>query len=155
MARVYISEEEFWWCAKVGRLRWRSSSEKGLNHASTYTRSYLERQWQETEGCVGELALCKYLGKPWPASVDTFHRLPDVYGGDVRATWRKDGCLVIRDNDPDDRRFALVTGSAPVVEIRGWLFAGDCKQDRWLRNPHGHRASWFVPQEALNKFPGD
>ncbi len=85
--------------------------------------------------------------------MDTFHSVPDV-GPDfeVRATRIPDGCLIVRGNDADDRRYVLVTGDAPEVEIRGWLLGADAKKVGDLRNPNSHREAWFVPQERLNRF---
>lgn len=106
-------------------------------------------------GAVGELAFAKYREIPWDESVDTYHGTPDVGGVEVRATTYEDGHLVIRDNDADDRIFVLVTGSAPEVEIRGWIRGADAKRDEFLRDPHGYRQAWFVPQDALGRLKKD
>jgi hypothetical protein len=70
---------------------------------------------------------------------NTFHRVPDcLRNAEVRATRRENGCLIVRDNDADDRQFVLVVGDPPVVRIAGYLRGGDAKRDKWLRDPHGH-----------------
>lgn len=155
MVRITITAEEFVRCAAVGMRRFESSSAQGHNHASTYRRSFIKRLEEETVGAVGELAFAKYREIPWDGSVDTFHNVPDVAGVEVRATAYEDGHLVIRDNDADDRIFVLVTGSAPEVEIRGWIRGIDAKRDEFLRDPHGYRQAWFVPQGALGRLKKD
>lgn len=155
MVRITITAEEFVRCATVGMRRFASSSAKGHNHASTYQRSFTKRLEEETVGAVGELAFAKYLGIAWDESVDTYHHVPDVGGVEVRATARDDGHLVVRNNDADDRIFVLVTGNAPEVEIRGWIRGADAKRDEFLRDPHGYRQAWFVPQAALGRLKKD
>lgn len=155
MVTVHISPEEFARCAAGGMLRFVSSSSKGHNHRSVRERTYYERLEDETVGAVGEYALCKYLGIEWDAPVDTFHNVPDVGDVEVRATRHDTGCLVVRDNDADDRIFVLVTGTAPTVEIRGWIRGVDAKREVFIRDPHGHRRAWFVPQHALGRLKGD
>lgn len=155
MAQIHVSDEECIRCVGVGMRRLASSLAKGLNHASTYNRTFYKRMEEETVGCVGELAFSKYLGVPWDESVDTFHHIPDVGEVEVRATRLDQGSLIIRDNDADDRVFVLVTGTPPCVEIRGWIHGRDAKRPEFLKDPNGYRPSWFVPQSALGKLRGD
>jgi hypothetical protein len=143
---------EFKWCVDVANQRLAISNEKSLNHASTYKRTHLERIEQEITGACAEMVVAKCLGKFWSPSVNTFHSTPDIEPNiEVRATTRTDGSLVVRDNDSDDRWYILVVGSPPTMTVVGCLRGSDAKQDQWLRNPHGHRAAWFVPQSALRK----
>jgi len=143
---------EFKWCVDVANQRLAISNEKSLNHASTYERPHLERIEQEITGACAEMVVAKCLGKFWSPSVNTFHVTPDIEPNiEVRATTRVDGSLVVRDNDPDDRWYVLVVGSPPTMTVVGCLRGSDAKQDQWLRNPHGHRPAWFVPQSALRK----
>lgn len=156
MAKVQITAEEFARCAGVGMRRFASSAAKGHNHASTYERTFYTRLEEETVGAVGEYAFCKHLGYTWDESVDTFHSVPDVSTQfEIRATRREDGRLIVRDNDPDDRAYVLVTGTAPDLEIRGWMWGREAKQPQFLSNPNGHRQAWFVPQGNLRKLKAD
>jgi hypothetical protein len=129
------------------------SSASRLNHASTYQRTWDKRLQEEVTGAAAEIAVAKSVGAFCIGSVNTFHRVPDVIGGtEVRATQREDGCLIVRDNDDNDRRYVLVTGEAPNLRIAGYLYGHEAKQLQWIRNPHGHRQAWFVPQEALHDW---
>lgn len=151
---VTITDWEYWNAVQLGNLRMAISNERKLNHASTYKRTYSERLKQEVIGACGEIALCKAMGWYWSPTVNTFHYIADVKADiEVRATEESDGSLIFRDNDHDDRWYVLVTGVAPNFIVRGRIKGSDCKRDEWLRNPHGHRQSFFVPQGALSALP--
>jgi hypothetical protein len=76
---------------------------------------------------------------------------------EVRATTRRDGRLIIRDNDHPDRPYVLAVGDPyavePVIELRGWLWGWEARRREWLRDPHGRRPCWMVPQSALRPVP--
>jgi len=147
---VVLTPREFATAAGVGMARFVESSERGHDHASTYQRGYLERMAQEVVGACGEMALCKAVGRFWSPSVGTFHALADMGSNvEVRSTARADGCLIVRDNDADDRWFYLVTGEPPTMTVRGSILGRAAKRPEWERNPHGHRRAWFVPAAAL------
>lgn len=148
--QVTLTAREFAMAVDVGMQRLVASTEAGHNHASTYQRTFLKRLEEETVGACGEIAFSKAFGHYWSPSVNTFHNVADV-GRDieVRATRRDDGSLIVRNNDADDRWFVLVTGEPPVMTIRGRILGEDAKKPEYLRDPHGHRKAWFVPQEDL------
>lgn len=149
--RIELSLTEWHHAVQTAVLRMMVSSASRLRHASTYERNWAQRLDEEVTGSVGEIAVAKSIGQFHIGSVNTFHRVPDCFGNaEVRATRRENGCLIVRDNDADDRLFVLVVGDPPVVRIVGFLRGADAKRDEWLRNPHGHRAAWFVPQAALH-----
>ena len=141
---------------RVGVLRFRMSRNAGLNpHQSQAGRSDEHRIWHETLGCMAEAAVAQHLGIAYPGTVNTFHRKPDVGQFEVRATSRSNGCLIVRDNDPPERPYVLAVGDGrrPVIEVRGWLFGWEARDDRWMRNPHGRRPCWMVPQQHLRQVP--
>lgn len=153
MKRVKLTVREIAAAVDVAMQRLCASTEAGHNHASTYQRTFLKRLEEETIGACGEIAFCKGLGKFWSPTVNTFHAIADVGKNiEVRATARDDGSLIVRDNDDPDRWYVLVTGEPPVMTIRGRIRGRDAKRDEYLRNPHGHRQAWFVPQSALDRF---
>jgi hypothetical protein len=119
---------------------------KGYNAATTYKRTWLKHLEEEIVGACGEKAFAAYLGQYFVPSVNTFHEIPDVGEVEVRSTTREDGCLIVRDNDHDDRPFVLAIVTPPMVELKGWMRGCDAKSDRYKRNPNGHREAWFVPQ---------
>ena len=150
--QVRLSWAEFIGAAHVGMLRFAVSESKRLNHASTYQRTWLERLIEEVIGACGERAWASYSDSYWTGSVDTFHDTPDIGAWEVRSTARSDGCLIIRQNDPPERRYVLVTGEPPTMVIRGWLRGDEARRTEFARNPGGHRDAWFVPQSALHSF---
>lgn len=142
---------------KVGAMRMRSSGNTGRNpHRSQAGRSDEERLRHETLGCMAEAAVARHLGIPYDGSVNRFHDVPDVGPFEVRATDRRNGCLILRDNDHPDRPYVLAvgTGRDPIIELRGWLYGWEGRRGEWLRDPHGRRPCWMVPQSALRRVPG-
>lgn len=150
---VTLSIPEYHHAVQTAVLRMVVSSASRMNHASTYERSWVKRLEEEVVGAAGEIAVAKSVGAYHIGSVNTFHRVPDVLGDlEVRATARTDGCLIVRENDADDRAFVLVVGEAPSLRIAGYLFGHEAKKQEFLRNPHGHRPAWFVPQSSLREW---
>lgn len=138
--------------AAVGAARGRMliSAGQGLDHATTYKRGWLRRLDEEIVGVCGEIALAKYLGVYFTPSVNTFHQTPDCHGYEVRATVRKDGRLILRDNDPPDRRYVLAILEKDTVRLAGHILGKAGMKDGWRRNPNGYRPAWFIPQGALS-----
>ncbi len=149
--RVVLSMTEMLHALSHVSLRMATSHASDLNHATTYERSFHERVVQEFIGICGEMAVAKFRDKWWIPPLNEFHRTPDVAATEVRSTYREDGCLILRDNDPDDRFYVLVTGTPPVLNIVGYIRGRDGKADEFRRNPNGYRLAWFVPQDALIK----
>lgn len=151
---VTLTVREYAAAVDVAMQRMAASTEAGHNHASTYQRTWLKRLEEETVGACGELAYCKGIGRFWSPTVNTFHETADVGSNvEVRATTREDGSLIIRSNDSPDRWYALVTGTPPLMTIRGRIKGSDARRPEFQRDPHGHRQAWFVPQSALESPP--
>jgi hypothetical protein len=150
VTEVVLTIPEFISAVESAKLRLTTSVAMGLNDATTYKRNWIERLTQETQGVCGEMALGKLAGVWFVPSVNTFHRVPDCFADtEVRATGLANGSLILRGNDPDDRRYILTIVDAPKVSIIGWLYGHEGKRDEFLRNPNGYRESWFVPQDCL------
>jgi hypothetical protein len=156
MIEVMLTDWEFKACVDLAVTRLAVSNGGKLNHASTYERTYLRRMHEEIVGACGELAFCKATGRYFTPSVNTFHGVADVDKKiEVRSTDRDDGSLIIRDNDNPQRWYVLVTGSPPKMTVRGFIKGGKARRDEWVRDPHGYRKAWFVPQNALSPLPKD
>jgi hypothetical protein len=143
---------------KVGEMRLRSSGNTGRNpHRSQAGRSLDQRLRHEVLGCYAEAAVAQHLGIPYDGSVNRFHGKPDVGPFEVRATDRRDGCLIIRDNDHPNRPYVLAVGDPlavpAVIELRGWLWGHEARRSEWLRDPHDRRPCWMVPQQHLHPIP--
>lgn len=153
---ITLSQADVCLAERVGMMRMRSSGNTGRNpHRSQAGRDDDRRRHHERLGCMAEAAVAAHLGIPYEGTVNTFHNRPDVGPFEVRATDRVDGRLIVRDNDPPERPYVLAVcdGVTPVVELRGWLYGWEARHRRWLRDPHGRRPCWMVPQHHLHPVP--
>lgn len=110
----------------------------------------LEVGWQtHCEGACGELVLAKHLGVYWSGSIGAM-KADDVARFQVRTRSRHSYELNLFRDDPPDRAFVLVTGTAPRFRIRGWIYARDGQSDSYWSDPAKNgRPAFFVPHEAL------
>jgi len=108
------------------------------------------------------MAFCKWANIYWSPSVDTFHYIPDADTCvEIRTTDRdpeSGRCsLILRDNDPPERWYYLITQSphnSLYMTVQGCIRGHDGRRDEWLSNPNGHRESWFVPVNSLKAPKG-
>lgn len=105
--------------------------------------------WQlNIEGCLGEMALAKFLGKYW--SGKGVFRGGDVGDYQVRTRSKDYYELIIHPNDPDGAVFWLVCGINGTYTIKGWIIGRDGKKKEYWKDPAGNRPAYFVPQHVLN-----
>lgn len=107
-----------------------------------------ENAWQrKIEGSLAECAFAKFKNIYWNKGV---FPNPDVGEFEVRSTPYENGYLRIKPNDPDDRKFYLLTGINGKYTIRGWMYAKDAKQGKyWKSIKTGRPPQYFVPQSDL------
>jgi len=100
-------------------------------------------------GACGEMAVAKWRGVYWGGHVNTF-KGADL-GRNVQVRTRSDHKwdLIVRSDDADNDAFVLVTGTAPLLVLRGWMWGREAKQDRYLDTHGGREQAWFVPQADL------
>lgn len=105
--------------------------------------------WQlNIEGALGEMALAKYLGVYWDGKGQM--RAPDVGNVDVRTRSQHYYDLILHPNDPDDRRFYLLTGQNGEYQVHGSILAKDGKKEEFWSDPsRKNRPAFFVPKSAL------
>lgn len=150
MLEITLTAPEFFSAIEIGKMRFLASEFVKMNHAKTKKRDWIARLRDDVCGACGEMAFGKASGRWFIPSVNTFHRVPDCFEDvEIRGTERLDGSLIVRDDDPEDRRYILATVSAPKVVLVGWLYGHECKKGRFIRNPDNQREAWFVPQENL------
>lgn len=148
--KVSLTAWEYKQCVDVATTRMSVSIANKITDINHEQRNYNKRLLVDILGACGEVAVAKAINRYWAPSVNTFHTIPDIAPNiEVRTTTNTSGSLIVRDNDPDDRYYFLVVGEPPNLEILGWIKGGEAKKESWKRNPHGHRASYFVPQNAL------
>jgi hypothetical protein len=132
--------------ASVGVERQLQALQQRLDHRNGATDTWT----LHVEGAAGELAAAKALGTYWPATVGTFHTQGDLAPGiEVRTRSRHDYDLIIRDDDPEDALYILVTGTLPHYRVHG--YANGTQRDPAHRRTHGGRpAAFFIPHDALH-----
>ena len=103
-------------------------------------------------GAIGELAAALALNVFPGFKINQFStKESDLLGGlEVRHRKNLSHDLIIRDSDPDDKRFILTRGEPPDIEITGWIIGENGKKEEYRRNFGGYGPCWFVPAEALN-----
>ena len=106
-------------------------------------------------GAIAEAAVAKALGIYCNlASAD--RSLADIGKNiEVRSSTNPKAKMPIRKRDKDDSKYYFVTGTYPNLNIVGWKYGRDCKQDRYLilTDKDGNRLDnpyWAVPQSDLN-----
>lgn len=140
-----------------------TSKPLGINHASTYVRTPIERLNEETIGVCAEYAFCALVGITYRWPINEFHSVPDCGDAEIRGTWRSDGRLIIRDNDSSDRWFYLLTTrrstgpwvidqAPPTMVLRGFIKGRDAKRAIYRDNPNNYRPCWMVPQTDLQPW---
>lgn len=143
--KIKLTRHEVLMGANIGVMR-RIASYTKLNDNKHTPRD--DDTWdRDIEGACAEVAFAKHFNVFWNGSINTFHD-PDVGIIQVRHTQMINGCLIVREDDKDYEAFALVTGNHPTFSLRGWMYAGDSKLDRWRRD----NFSWFVPQKYLREI---
>lgn len=107
-------------------------------------------QWKcDIEGAAAEVAVARATNRYWSG---VNQQSADVgVNGSVRHTPYDDGHLIVYDKDPDDMHMVLVTGTPPVLCVRGWLLASAAKQAKYLRDGRPSNEFW-VPQSELHEF---
>ena len=131
--------------ANVGLARRLDSIHKSLNrykHASKSEWSY------DIDGACAELAVAKAMGVYWSGHVGSFKE-PDVANIHVRSTAHKDGCLIIRDNDPEDYVYILVITECPNYTIVGGISGKKAKQREKSTSDQTGAAAWWIEQKNL------
>jgi hypothetical protein len=119
------------------------------NDKKSNTGETQKNAWQrKIEGSLAECAFAKFKNIYWNKGV---FPNPDVGEFEVRSTPYENGYLRIKPNDPDDRKFYLLTGINGKYTIRGWMYAKDAKQGKyWKSIKTGRPPQYFVPQSDIN-----
>lgn len=144
---ISLKWHEVLMAAQIGVVRQVQSLKKGLRDKHGHEGA----GWNlHLEGCCGELAVAKALNQFWDGSVNSFKVGGDVGGLHVRTRSKHSYELIVRDDDPDDAAFVLVTGTCPEYRVRGWILGGDAKRSEWRQTHGGREAAWFVPHENLH-----
>jgi hypothetical protein len=148
MRLVTLSSAEMATAATVGIWRHVASRQNRMSNLRGLAGQATDEVWfVDILGAMGELAFAKCYGLYWPATVNVGKDQPDVpplY--QVRTARRHDLNLIVRPDDPDHFRYALVTGNGPDFRVHGHILGRDAKrlplEDRGGR---GEPAHWVSP----------
>lgn len=143
---VILKPYEYAMALDVARRRMCSS----IMNSSKNNHGFVGHGWEENmEGACAELAAAKVLNVYWDGSNETYKE-PDI-GDFVQVRWAKPHgySLIVRNADPSEHAYVLVTGSCPDYVVHGYLYGEDAKQDKWIKSPNGRPAAFFVPNENL------
>jgi hypothetical protein len=144
---IRLSEAEMLTAAIVGARRQAENLAKGRLDAHGARKA---NGWQlHIEGACGEMAFAKYADRYWTGNLGDLDA-DDVGRWQVRTRSEHSFDLILHRTDPDDRAFVLVTGTAPVYVIRGWIMGRDGKREEYWSDPARNRPAFFVPQAALH-----
>ena len=115
-----------------------------------------ESLWQlHVEGALGESAYFQFRGASKLPTVGVYKGEHDAGKAEVRTRSRHDWELIVRQRDPIDAFYVLVTGSYGDYLIHGYISGEEARQDQWVKTHGGRSPAWFVPQSALTPFPED
>lgn len=146
---VILTPAEMFLAAQVGVSRNIRAKRRGLNDVGGLQST----GWAEhIEGACAELAFSRALNLRWNAMCEREGKIADVGPYEVRLRTEHHRDLIVRENDPDERAIALVTGCCGEYVLRGWIYAGDAKLERYLFAHGGRSPAWFVPQSDLRPF---
>lgn len=110
---------------------------------------------QGVEGCLWELAFARFRGVPWEPIKEDF-KDADVDGFQVRGCWNITDHLIVRPENPDDMKAALVRSTDLRTHyVVGWILMGEAKSTGEVRNPAKGRAKgacFYVKQGQLTPF---
>lgn len=132
------------------QLRIDESAKQGLNHATTYNRSMETRIREESVGVAAEIAWAKLRNKQWHNPINEFHDIPDDGVHEIRATDHPNGGLIVRGNDPLQRKYILAKVSGRQVLFAGWAYGREVRIKKYEWNPHGFRQAWRMPRRDLH-----
>lgn len=143
---VALTQGEMVTASMVGVIR--NAESLSNNRKRRFTKG--PTSWEaHVLGALGEAVAAKSLGVYWVGGVCTFKNEGDVGRLEVRTRSRHDYELIIRDDDPDDRPYILVTGEGPEFRVHGWIMGKDARRDEWRQDHGGYEPAYFVPQAAL------
>ena len=112
--------------------------------------AYAPEPWKcDIEGAAAELAVAKVTNRYWSGL--TKQGVDVGKNAGVRHTPHEDGHLIVYDDDPDEMVMVLVTGTPPVLTVRGWVLAAAAKSPGYRREGRPATEFW-VPQTALRGF---
>lgn len=147
MTKIELTNSQIMMAATAGVIRRVQFIDRGGK--PTHGLKDEDNNWNlKIEGALSEYALAQYLNIHWAGA--------GVVGGDdvgeeeVRVTELHNGRLIVRESDKDHKRYWLLTGKDGTYYVRGYMYARDAKQAKYLTDAgNGREKAYFVPQQDL------
>lgn len=152
---VNLTPEETCHAMQTALLRWFGSVKNGRKE-SVKQNSWIDGLLVHFYGVIGEIAVGKGLGIYVPCHVDQFKGMASDIPPNIEVRYSHGNELIIREDDPDDRHYYLVTGTPPDLTVHGWIKGSEGKNEWWLedRGKLG-KPAYFVPIDALNQIESE
>ncbi len=150
MINVELKSYELAQACQTGYMRHIKAIEAGYDQDRGRHRE--PNFWQRhIEGACGEIAVAKVLGVYWGGGISTFDAHGDIdgTGWEVRTRSKHHHELLLHANDKDDRKYILVTGTAPNYQVHGWILGADGKHPKYYKEHPVIGQRFFVPQADL------
>lgn len=107
-------------------------------------------------GATSELAVAKLLDRYWQAGVNQFSGMtPDVSSNiEVRFSTLENPKLIVRNGDPEDRIYVLVTGAPPDMTVHGWIEGKAAKEMKQYYTDYNSvgKPAYFIPRHELKEM---
>lgn len=147
---VTLTVSEYGRAIFTGYERW-SESVRSSRGDLIRDRGWVVGLHAHVNGAVGELAVAKLLGIYPVLSVCQFSGMAADLGKniEVRHRTKREYELMVRDKDPGDRKYVLTRGEPPEIDVVGWMWGDDAKQDKYRANHGGFGEAYFVCDEDL------
>lgn len=112
-----------------------------------------EQEWSiHIHGALAECLVAKTLGKYWHGGTHERTEVCDVGDVEVRHTHLTTGGLILTDKDSDSKKYYLVVGTHPNMQVVGWEWGANVKQKFY--KPAG-KSYYLMPQDKLKKVGDD
>ena len=149
---IVLTPNEMYLASIVGiRRRFTAQTMKYNQRFGGAGNSVAEQWFFDIVGAQGEFAAAKALNVFWAASLAYDKSLPDLFPDwQIRTLANHGYDLIVRDDDIDDHKYVLLTGTGPEFQIHGWIYAKDAKRKEWFKDRGGRGSPcYWVPQSEL------
>jgi hypothetical protein len=144
-----LTLDEWDWTNHIGVMR--NTFAEQEKYKNKYGQGPIESERQHKEGANAEYAFAKYKDIYWDGNLGGNLHAGDVGGYEVRAATHELSSLILHPDDKPHRPYILVTGYAPYLFIRGWIWARQGMLPRFWCDPQGtRRPAFFFPQAWLH-----
>lgn len=147
MIRIRLTDPELRIAELIGGLRQEEALARGCKDKHNFKGDPLQTH---IDGVKGEMAVAHGLNLYFTATLNGFRRLGDLFY-QTEVKWRSDERydLLVRPDDVSDRKFVHCAQLKPhLIEVYGWVYGYEAKDDRWLANYGNRGPAYFVPREA-------